>query len=629
MRILQLHSDFIEFEPVEQEAAEAEESDGQRQRIEEILVLFTVIEEGDSEETAREAVADVKAFLENIKSRRILIYPYAHLSSNLAKPREALHIIKEMRTRAAEAGLEVHSAPFGWNKQFSISVKGHPLAEQARTYGLTQVSIREEGDKEEEEVVSEALKAEERLKSDFFIMNLNGDLVPVDQFDFSNNENLKKFMDYELSKARAVAQVPPHITLMKRLEIADNEPGSDVGNLRYYPKGRLIKSLLEQFVTQKVVDYGGMEVETPIMYDLKHPSLASYLHRFPARQYVVQSEDRDFFLRFSACFGQFLMAHDTQFSYRQLPFRIYELTRYSFRREKSGELVGLRRLRAFTMPDVHAMCGDLDQALKEAVLRFKLSMNVLAEGLDLDQEDSELAVRFTQDFFNENKDFVLSLIKLFGKSALIEVWPERFFYFTMKWELNFVDNLDKASALSTDQIDVENAERYGITYVDKQGEKRHPIILHCSPSGAIERCIYALLEKAHAEMLRGQVPKLPLWLAPTQVRLIPISNRYVDDCVHIAEDLKLAHIRVDVDDRELTVSNRIRQAEQEWIPYIIGFGKKEVGSKELTIRKREQNSIEKMALRALIEEVKEQVRDKPYKPLPLPRLLSKRPIFVG
>ncbi|MEE8322979.1 MAG: threonyl-tRNA synthetase editing domain-containing protein, partial [Candidatus Bathyarchaeia archaeon] len=86
MRILQLHSDFIEFEPVEQEAAEAEESDGQRQRIEEILVLFTAVEEGDSEETVREAVADVKAFLEKIKGQRILIYPYAHLSSNLAKP---------------------------------------------------------------------------------------------------------------------------------------------------------------------------------------------------------------------------------------------------------------------------------------------------------------------------------------------------------------------------------------------------------------------------------------------------------------------------------------------------------------------------------------------------------------
>ena len=624
MRILQLHSDFIEFEPIEQEAAEAEESDGQRQRVEEILVLFTAVEEGDSEETVREAVADVKAFLEKIKGQRILIYPYAHLSSNLAKPREALLIIKEMEKRAEEMGLEVHRAPFGWNKQFSISVKGHPLAEQSRTYRPTQLSTGEK-----EEVVSEALKAEKRLKPDWFIMNLNGDLVPIDEFDFSNHKNLKKFTDYELSKARAGAQVPPHITLMKRLEIADNEPGSDVGNLRYYPKGRLIKSLLEQFVTQKVVEYGGMEVETPIMYDLKHPSLASYLHRFPARQYVVQSEDRDFFLRFSACFGQFLMAHDTQFSYRQLPFRIYELTRYSFRRERSGELVGLRRLRAFTMPDVHAMCGNVEQALEEAVRRFKLSMNVLEEGLELGQEDCELAVRFTQDFFSENKDFVLSLVKLFGKPTLIEVWPERFFYFTLKWELNFVDNLDKASALSTDQIDVENAERYDITYVDERGEKQHPIILHCSPSGAIERCIYALLEKAHAEMVKGLVPKLPLWLAPTQVRLVPISNRHVEDCIHIAEDLKQNHIRVDVDDREITVSNRIRQAEQEWIPFIILFGEKEVESKELSIRKREQGSIEKLTLHSLIEEVKERVRDKPYKPLPLPMLLSQRPIFVG
>jgi len=256
-------------------------------------------------------------------------------------------------------------------------------------------------------------------------------------------------------------------------------------------------------------------------------------------------------------------------------------------------------------------------------------MNVLEEGLELGPEDCELAVRFTQDFFNENKDFVLSLIQLFKKPALIEVWPERFFYFTLKWELNFVDNLDKASALSTDQIDVENAERYDLTYVDEHGGKQHPIILHCSPSGAIERCIYALLEKAHAEMVKGRVPKLPLWLAPTQVRLIPISGRYVENCVNVAEDLKRAHIRADVDNRELTVSNRIRQAEQEWIPYIIGFGEKEVGSKELSIRKREQGSIEKMALHALIEEVKERVRDKPYKPLPLPMLLSQRPIFVG
>jgi threonyl-tRNA synthetase len=627
MRILQLHSNFIEFEPVEKEIAEAEASDGRRRRLEDLVVLFTAVEVGDSEDLAGEAMAAVKVFLETIHANRVLIYPYAHLSSRLAEPRNAIPIITAMEKRAVALGIEVHRAPFGWNKQFSISVKGHPLAEQFKVYRADTVSL--EAVTDGEEVVSEALKAEERLKSAWFIMTVAGDLVPLDDFDFTGHEGLRKFAAYERSKAKASAQVPPHIPLMKRLELVDNEPGSDPGNLRYYPKGRLIKSLLEQFVTQKVVEYGGMEVETPVMYDMDHPSLASYLNRFPARQYVIHSEGRDFFLRFSACFGQFLMAHDAQFSYKQLPFRIYELTRYSFRREKSGELVGLRRLRAFTMPDVHAMCRDLAQTLEEATLRFNLSRNVLEEGLELGTADLELAVRFTQDFFDANKAFVRSLVKLFNKPALIEVWPERFFYFTLKWELNFVDNLEKASALSTDQIDVENAERYSITYVDEGGARRHPLILHCSPSGAIERCIYALLEKAYADMMQGKVPRLPLWLAPTQVRLIPISDTYLDACMQLAERLRAAQIRVDVDDRDATISKRIRQAEQEWIPYIICFGEREVASKELAVRQREQGAIVTMSLDALVDEVKTRVGVKPFKQLPLPLLLSRRPIFVG
>ncbi len=98
-----------------------------------------------------------------------------------------------------------------------------------------------------------------------------------------------------------------------------------------------MKSLLETYVSQRVAQYGGMEVETPIMYDFHHPSLSSYLNRFPARQYVLKSEDKELFLRFAACFGQFLMAHDAQFSYKQMPVKLYELTRYSFRREKAAK----------------------------------------------------------------------------------------------------------------------------------------------------------------------------------------------------------------------------------------------------------------------------------------------------
>ncbi len=143
------------------------------------------------------------------------------------------------------------------------------------------------------------------------------------------------------------------------------------------------------------------------------------------------------------------------------------------------------------MPDCHSFCADLTQAREEALRRFKLSKQVLQE-IGLSEDDYELTLRFTSDFFNENKEFIGDLVKLHGKPAFAEMWNEKFFYFIFKWEFNFIDNQGKSSALSTDQIDVENGERYGITFVDAGGVRRHPIILHNSPSGAIERCIFAL-----------------------------------------------------------------------------------------------------------------------------------------
>ncbi|MEM7818799.1 MAG: threonine--tRNA ligase [Candidatus Aenigmatarchaeota archaeon] len=618
MRILQLHVDFIEYEPIKKEIAQAEEAEKKKYRLEEILVLLTCVEEGDDQEVAKKAIEETKDFLQKLKLNRILIYPFAHLSSNIAKPGEALKVIKEMENHARKNGIETFRAPFGWNKALQIKVKGHPLAEQSRHISP----------KEKEEKVSEAIKAEEKIKSYWFILSPEGKITEVEKFDFSKHPNLKKLADYEISKVRAVQQVPPHVTLMKKLEIADYEEGSDPGNLRWYPKGRLIKSLLENFVTQKVLEYGGMEVETPVMYDFNHPALANYLNRFPARQYVVKSEDKELFLRFSACFGQFLMSKDAQISYKNLPFRIYELTRYSFRREKSGEVVGLKRLRAFTMPDVHAFCQDMEQAKQEFLVRFKLCMEVLKE-IGLEKEDYELAIRFTKDFYEKNKAFVLSLVKLFGKPVLVEAWTERFFYFVLKWEFNFIDNLNKAAALSTDQIDVENAERYGITYTDKKGKKRYPIILHCSPSGAIERCIYALLEKAYSEQQKGNVPKLPLWLSPTQVRLIPVSNKFLEYVEKIAETLEKNCIRVDIDDREETVNKKIREAEIEWVPFICVIGAKEVKGKTLAVRIREKKEVKEMEVEKLIEMIKDEVRGKPFKVLSLPKYLSKRAFFTG
>ncbi len=636
MRILQLHSNFINYKPVEKEINIAEEAEKNEVHVEEVVVLFTAIEEGDNSAMAQKAVDDVRAFLGKLKVNKILIYPFAHLSSKLSQPSEALKIIRAMEEYAKAKAIETYRAPFGWNKQFTISIKGHPLAEQARSYAPLQTVPAAEAEskgvcepKKEEEPVSAALKAEDTMKSYWHILQTDGSLVPIEEYKFKGKSNLQKFSQYEIKKTRAVTQMPPHVPLMKRLEIADYEPGSDPGNIRWYPKGRMIKSLLEQYVSTRVAAYGGMEVETPLMYDFNHPSLSSYLNRFPARQYVLKSEDKELFLRFAACFGQFLMAHDAQFSYKQLPVKLYELTRYSFRREKSGEVVGLKRLRAFTMPDCHAFCADIEEAKKEFLIRFDLCIDVLSN-IGFVKDDYEIAMRFTKDFYAEHKDFITGLVQKFGKPILAEVWNERFFYFALKWDLNFIDNQDKAAALSTDQIDVENAKRYGITFVDEKGEKQHPLILHCSPSGAIERDIYAILEKAYREQMTGKAPMLPLWLSPTQVRLIPISDKFLDKVEQLAQQITSRYIRVDIDDSASTLQKKIREAEQEWIPYIIVVGEKEIESGTLSVRDREQKGKqENMTTDQLITKVSEKIAGKPYKPLPLPMYISKRPQFHG
>ncbi len=622
MRILQLHSNFIVYRPVQKEIAAAEQAEKKEVRLEELLVLFTAVEEGDTVGVAQKAIDEVQGFLGKLGINRVLIYPYAHLSSRLAKPSDALKVVKAMESHAWKLGLETFRAPFGWNKQFVISVKGHPLAEQSR------VVVPAKAKEKEKEKVSEALEAEEKLKSTWYILEPNGKLVAVEEFNFKGSRDLEKFGRYEISKVRASQQMPPHVQLMKKLEICDYEPGSDPGNIRWYPKGRMIKALLEQFVSTRMNEYGAMEVETPVMYDFQHPSLADYLNRFPARQYLLKSEDKELFLRFAACFGQFLMVHDAQFSYKDMPMKVYELTRYSFRREKSGEVVGLRRLRAFSMPDCHAFCTDLEQAKKEFVVRFKMCVEILRE-IGFEKDEYEVGIRFTKDFYEENKKFIASLAKTFGRPMLVEMWNDRFFYFILKWDMNYVDNQDKAAALSTDQLDVENAKRYGINYVDEKGEKRLPLILHCSPSGAIERVIYALLEKAYKLQKSGKVPMLPIWLSPTQVRVIPISDKFLQHVERISDTMETSCVRADIDDRPMTLQKRVREGEMEWVPYIIVVGQKELDSGVFPVRDRTTGGMRRLNLEQLIFEVKNTMVNKPYRPLPLPKYLSKRPQFHG
>ena len=614
MRILQLHCDNISYEPTKKEIQSAEEIDPKPVSIDEVVVCFVAVEKDDNEDIAKDAISQIQESMKKIGCQKLLLYPYAHLSSDLAAPSTALSLLKLMESQCSE--LEVSRAPFGWTKSYNVKVKGHPLAESSKV--ITAESKKEQ--------TSTALESESKIKSYWYILSPDGKMEEFDKFDFSKHKKLELLAKYESAKKRVSDEPPPHVALMKKLAIADYEPASDQGNMRYFPNGRLIKSQLERYVTDRVKEYGGYEVETPIMYDSHHPSMESYFNRFPARQYSIDSEGKHLFLRFAACFGQFLMAHDFQMSYKNLPYRLYELTRYSFRREQSGELVGLRRLRAFTMPDCHAFCSDMPQAVEEFRTRFDLSRDVL-NGVGITQDDYEMAIRFTEDFYNENKDLIIETVKKIGKPVLVEMWKERFFYFVLKWEFNYIDNSGKASALSTDQIDVENGSRYGIEFVDENNTPKNPIILHNSPSGAIERVMYALLEKAATDSREGRKPQLPLWLAPTQVRVIPLKEEFLEFSKNLVEKLSKQNIRADIDDRNDSIGKRIREAEKEWIRYILVIGERESGSEILSIRDRNTNDVRELSFDDFVSEIDSQTRDKPYSSLNVPLLLSKRPVI--
>jgi threonyl-tRNA synthetase len=232
-----------------------------------------------------------------------------------------------------------------------------------------------------------------------------------------------------------------------------------------------------------------------------------------------------------------------------------------------------------------------------------------------------------RDFWDKNKVLVKDLVKQHGKPTLIEMWDERFFYFMIKWDMNFLDNSDKASALATDQIDVENGERYDIRYMDEDGSQKHPYILHCSPSGAIERNIYGLLEKAAFDMKKGIKPSLPIWLAPTQLRIIPVTHNYIDLADKIKSQFK--RVRIDIDNRDETVGKKIREAEKEWIPYIIVVGEKEIDAELYQVRVRGKSKPVEYSVTELQKTIHEITKDKPFRPVPLPIYLENRPKFVG
>lgn len=608
MRILLIHSDYLKYK-TKSKTKIAEKIDDEKKigEFKEALVVFTAVEKEDEENpdgVVENAVAEVKDVLSKVGAKTVVVYPYAHLSSSLSSPDTAKEVLQKMESRLGEMDIPVARAPFGWYKAFEVSCKGHPLSELSRT-------ITAEPKKEE--------KVEEE-KSKFYVI-ADGKIISTEEFKYEEGD-FKKLVANELGKMESTGEEPPHVRLMREKSLADYEPSADVGHLRWYPKGRLIRDLLADYVYNLVTERGAMPVETPIMYDLADKAINVHAAKFGERQYRLSTKSKNLMLRYACCFGAFRILADSFLTWKNLPVGMYELSTYSFRLEKKGEVVGLKRLRGFTMPDLHTVCRDMDHAMEEFNDQIDMCKRT---GVDLGV-NYEVIMRATTDFFEENRDWVMEAMAKIGKPVLLEILPKRKHYWIAKMDFAAIDYLGRPIENPTVQIDVESGERFGITYMNQEEKEVNPIILHCSPTGSVERVICSLLEKTAVEM-DEKPPMLPAWLTPTQVRIIPIAERHADFALKLASDLKAQNVRVDVDEMHETVGKKIRNAGKDWVPYVVVVGDKEIEGNQLTVNVRKTGEKVSMDIDELVSRVHGETAGMPFRNLPLPVKLSKRVHF--
>lgn len=604
MRILLIHSDYLNYNVKNKTPVAEEIEDAKKQgAFDESLVVFTAVEKDDENNPqgiVKNLVKEVIKTNDQVKAENIVLYPYAHLSSSLSSPKVAVQVLKDAEEALDAEGLNVKRVPFGWYKAFEISCKGHPLSELSRT-----ITAEEE---DEEEV--------EKKPSSWSI--LDGDkIIDIDDFKFENDQ-LEKLVSYELGTGASDAGEPPHVKLMREKELCDYESASDVGNLKWFPKGRLVRDLLADYVYNLVVDQGAMPIETPIFYDLDNEAINVHAAKFGERQYRTDTK-KNLMLRFACCFGAFRVMADPFITWKNLPAKLYELSTYSFRFEKKGEVVGLKRLRAFTMPDFHSFCADMESTLEEFSKQTDMCIQT---GVDLDV-NYEIIFRATKDFYDENKDWMYSIGKKIGKPVLLEILPERKHYWSCKIDFAAIDYLGRPIENPTVQIDVESGKRFDITYLGEDGKEHYPTILHCSPTGSIERVICSLLEKTAIE-LDEKAPMLPTWLSPIEVRIITVGEDHKEFANELYDKINAENIRVDVDDRDESVGKKIRNAATEWIPYIFVVGDNEKESGVFSVTVRETGEKVDMTVDELIKEVLDKTKGMPYRGLPLPKDISTR-----
>jgi threonyl-tRNA synthetase len=375
-------------------------------------------------------------------------------------------------------------------------------------------------------------------------------------------------------------------------------------------KGSIIRRELERFVVDEELKRGYKHIYTPDLANVGLYKTSGHYPYYKETMYpVMKVDEEELILRPMTCPHHFQYYASKPRSYRELPFRIAELAK-QFRYEKSGELIGLMRVRSFCLADSHIICekdqavGELNQVLDlieyvALVLGYKPGENYRYRLSLGDRKD-------TQKYYKDDEAWdyaerVLRDVLIQRKANYFEAEKEAAFY-GPKIDIQMKNFAGKEDTAFTVQYDFVMPKRFKLSYIDRDGKEKEPIVIHRSSIGAIERTMAFLIEH--------YAGAFPVWLSPVQVKIIPVADRHLDYARKLEAELKNHRVRVEVDDRSERINLKIRQAQLDKIPYMLVVGDKEVAANSVSVRRRTGEQLPAQPLDSFLETINADIANK-------------------
>ena len=571
MKTLSLHCDYIKFKPLKKAVKsikDVSEKEKEEIHVKDVLVIMISIEKNDNEKSVSELIKNIKDVSEKVKTENIVLYPYAHLSSDLASPEIAVKILNETeKFLKSEKTFNVSKAPFGYYKELELKVKGHPLAE------LSREIIAEQKEEIDENDLKELVRKISKVKMS----------APKGQNGLKSNVELGRDLDLYIVN-EIIGQGLPLLT----------------------PKGTAIKREIERFVTDEELKRGYLHTSTPVMAKSDLYKVSGHWQHYRDDMFILDIGGEKFALRPMTCPFQFVLYKRKPRSYKDLPLRYAEISTL-FRNEKSGELRGLTRIRQFTLSDAHIICRpeQLEEEFEKVIDLIKYAMkklgikNIWYRFSRRDEKDKEKYIGDSEGWRKSEETMEKILKRL--KINYVEAKGEAAFY-GPKLDLQFKDVYGKEDTLFTVQIDFALPEKYDMNYKDKDNELKRPIIIHRASIGCVERTIAQLLEQTQGN--------LPVWLSPIQVKVISFTDKNIEAAKKFLEKLKEQNIRVEEDFYSTTVNEKVRNAELQKIPYIVTIGNREETSNTIAIRKRGDKKINSEKPEDFIKNLRHEIKER-------------------